>query len=164
MIKTKLALTVAIILATSVISFGQTKKQVQFFSYHLSQYNRPVMVSTGKYQAYFKNMGESREQGRIIIDETAKGLTIKWLDGNDWIAKFTKKEKKAEHDELFGDVIRTTYFGKWIEEKTDCMFIITETNSSGCIATLKSQKVVDVDYNINTWKKTFVFGIRGECF
>ena len=38
----------------------QTKKQLQFFSYHLSQYQQPVLVSANNYKAYFKNMGETR--------------------------------------------------------------------------------------------------------
>jgi hypothetical protein len=142
----------------------QTKKQLQFFSYHLSQYQRPVLVSTNNYKAYFKNMGETREQGRIIIDEKAKTFTLKWLSGEDWSAKFTKKQSKVENDEFFGEVSRVTYFGKWIDDNFDCVLILTQTDSSGCITVLKSKKIVDVDYGIDTWKNIFTLGTRGECF
>lgn len=164
MMKIKLALTGHIFLCTILTSFGQVKNEVQFFSYHLSQYQQPIKRANGEYEAYFKNMGESRERGKIIINEATKMFTIKWVNGDNWIAKFKKKEAREEHDALLGDVIKTTYAGKWIDENTDCIFVITETNSYGCIATLKSQKVIDLDYGIDTWKKTFVFGVRGQCF
>lgn len=128
------------------------------------QYQQPVMVSKDKYKAYFENMGESMEQGRIVIDETAKTITIKWLGGDDWNCKIIKKETKNENDDWFGDVVSTIYIGKWINDNTDCLLIIIQTKSSGCITQLKSKKVVDTDYGIDTWKKIFTFGTGGKCF
>ena len=151
------------ILATVNVVTGQTKKQIQFVGYSLVQYKQPVMVSNDKYEAYFENMGESMEQGRIVIDETLKTFTIKWLYGDDWECKFSKKETKSEHDDWFGDVTRTIYTGKWTDDNTDCMLVITTTKSSGCITQLKSKKVVDTDYGINTWKKIFTLGTGGKC-
>jgi hypothetical protein len=155
---------IIMILLTSSILKSQTKTQIHFIGFSLYEYVQPVLISTDTYQAYFENMGESMEQGRIIIEEEAKMFTIKWLDGEDWVAKFTKKEIKAEHDDWFGDVTRTTYVGKWIDENIDCLLLLTETKSSGCITTLKSKKVIDTDYGIDTWKKSYTFGTGGKCF
>jgi hypothetical protein len=151
------------ILATVTAVNGQTKKQIQFVGYHLVEYKKPVMISEGKYKAYYENMGEAIDQGRIVIDETLKTFTIKWLDGDDWECKFTKKETKNEHDDRFGDVTRTIYTGKWIDDNFDCIMEITTTKSSGCITQLQSKRVVDTDYGIDTWKKTFTFGTGGKC-
>lgn len=154
---------IATLFAITTTTYGQTKKQMQFFGYSMMQYQQPVQVSDDKYQAYFKNMGESMEQGRIVIDETAKAFTIKWLDGDDWECKFSMKETKSEHDDFFDDVVNTIYTGKWTDDNSDCILIFTKTKSSGCVTTLKSKKVVDTEYGIDTWKKSFTFGTAGEC-
>lgn len=151
-------------LFSSLSSIGQTKNEIQFYKYHLTEYMKPVMVAPNKYQAYFENMGETREQGRVILDEKAKTFIIKWLDGEEWNAKFTTKESKSEYDISLGDVTRTTYSGKWTDEDVNCSLIVITTKSQGCVLVLKTRKVIDKDYGINVWKKSLIFGTRGECF
>ena len=149
--------------AITTATYGQTKMLMQFFGYSMMEYQHPVQVSGSKYQAYFKNMGESNEQGRIVIDETAKTFTIKWNDGEDWECKFSKKETKIEHDDFLGEVVKTIYTGKWTDDNFDCILIFSKTKSSGCVTMLKSKKVIDTDYSIDTWKKSFTFGTARKC-
>ena len=158
-----------IFLIASFLSFitttnGQTKNQIQFIGFSMREYQRPILVSGDKYKPHFENMGESMEQGRIIINEDAKTFAIKWLNGEEWECKYSKKETKTEHVDLYGDVEKTTYLGKWKDDNIDCMLIIAKTKTSGCLTTLNSKKVVDADYGIDTWKKVFTFGTSGKCF
>ena len=146
---------------TSVIAFGQTKK-VQFFGLNLMQYQQPVRVGDG-YQAYYKNMGDTREQGRIILNETSKTFTIKFLDGDEWIGKYSKITTEKTNDPMLGNVDRVTYKGKWTDDNTDCELVVTTTESSECVFNLRSTKVIDEDYKINTWKKVFRFFNMNEC-
>jgi len=158
-----LGLTVALALLTQMPVFGQTESKVNFYGYSLVQYKHPVLRYGDKYEAYFENLGEKREQGRIVIDEKAKTFTIKWLNGDDWICKYTNIENKNEKDDWFGQVTRKIYTGKWTDTGHEAMLMITYTNSSGCITTVKSRKVVDTEYGIDTWKKIFTFAAGGEC-
>lgn len=154
---------ILIFLATTLSTYGQKKEQIYFSGYRLVQYKHPVLVTTDKYDAYFENLGEFRRQGKIILNDSSNSIVIKWIDGEDWIANIKKKEVIEEHDDWFGEVKRTKYLSKWTDIDSDCMLIITETKSSGCITTLKSRKVIDEEYGIDTWRKIFTFAAGGEC-
>ena len=162
--KAKLIGLTLVLLLAQLNLFGQSEKKVQFFGYSLMQYKHPAQLYSDKYEAYFENLGEHREQGRIVIDETAKTFTVKWLNGDEWVCKYTKTETKNEKDDWYGNVTRTIYTGKWSDNGYDAMLMITVTSSSGCITTVKSRKVVDTDYGIDTWKKIYTFATGGECY
>lgn len=157
------SVTVALALMTQLQVLGQTENKVNFHGYNLVQYKQPVLRYGDKYEAYFDNLGEKREQGRIIIDEKAKTFTVKFLNGDEWICKYTKSETKNEKDDWFGEVTRKTFSGKWTDTGFDAELVITYTTSSGCITKVKSRKVVDAEYGIDTWKKIFTFATSGEC-
>ena len=150
-----------LLIGTSTLAFGQTKK-VQFFGLNLMQYQQPVRVGDG-YQAYYKNMGDTREQGRIILNETNKTFTIKFLDGDEWVAKYSKVTSEKTSDVMLGNVTRVTYKGKWTDDNGDCELVVTTTESSECVFNLRSTKVIDEDYKIDTWKKVFRFFNMGVC-
>ncbi len=165
--KTKLlgfTLTLVLVLMTQLNVFGQTEKKVQFSGFRLVMYMQPVQIPSGKYRAYFENMGEYREQGQIILNEAAKTFTVKWLNGKESICKYTKVETKKEKDKWFGDVTRTIYTGKWKRSGYDALLMITVTKSSGCITTIKSRKVIDKDHDIDTWQKISTYATAGRCF
>lgn len=143
--------------------FGQTEKKVHFSGYNLVQYKGPVWVSDGVYKASFQNLGEQRIRGRIIIDESKKTFIIKWINGDDWICKYYKIETEEVHENWYGNVTKTMYQGKWIDDNNDAMLIITKTKSNGCITSLKSRKVTDKEYGIDVWKNSLTFGTGGEC-
>ncbi|MFD1630230.1 hypothetical protein [Pseudopedobacter beijingensis] len=155
-IKRVLSLFMTLLLTNNL--FSQDKNEVHFFGFRLSTYDMPVLVGVNEYKAYFKYSEDRRSQGRLIIDEKAKTFTIKWLSGEDWIAKFSKKQIKDGREDLYGDVTKIIYEGKWVDDGNECSLILIKTNSSGCITILNSVKVVDKYYGINTWKKIFMLG------
>jgi hypothetical protein len=150
-----------LLIFSSAFAFGQTKK-VQFFGLNLMQYQQPVKVGDG-YQAYYKNMGDTREQGRIILNETSKTFTIKFLDGDEWVGKYSKVTTEKTYDQMLGNVVRVTYKGKWTDDNGDCELIVTTTEKSQCVFNLRSTKIIDEDYGINTWKRVFRFFNINEC-
>ena len=154
---------IALFFVISTSTFGQAKKQIQFIGFSMTEYQGPIYVSANKYKAHFENKGESMEQGRIIVNDSLKTFMIKWKNGEEWKCRYAKKETKTVHADFYGDVEKTTYTGKWTDNDSDCMLIITKTKTSGCFTTLDSQKVVDADYGIDTWKKVFTFGTSGKC-
>jgi hypothetical protein len=158
----KLLLFTLLTIASTVVS-GQIKK-LQFIGCIMKEYQRPIYVSPGKYRASYEQTGETMDQGKIIINEKLRTFTIKWINGDEWECKYSEKETVNEHADFYGDVEKTTYTGKWTNDNMDCILIITKTNSYGCFTTLKSRKVVDVDYGIDNWKKIFNFGAQGKCF
>ena len=149
------------LLIISLSTFGQTKV-VYFLGYGLYQYQNPVQVDNGEYQAYYQNMGETFEKGRIILDTINKSFTIKWLNGDDWIAKYIKATKKNGYDPIVGDQQETTYNGNWTDDNMECALTI-KNNQNGCVFQVKSGKVKDEDYKIDTWKKIFTLFTQGEC-
>lgn len=142
---------------------AQNRNQLSFVGYQLAKYDRPVLVRQNEYKAYYKFYEESRP-GRVIIDEKSKTFSIKWLDGEDWIAKFSNKATRFDKEELYGTVLKITYSGKWIDDNIECALVITKIDESNCIITLKTAKVIDEDYSINTWKKIFTLATGGKCF
>jgi len=158
-----LLLTLLLAMLTQIQAFSQAEKKIIFYGYNLTQYKQPILRYGDTYEAYFENLGDKREQGKIIISEETKTFTIKWLNGDDWTCKYTNVESKNENDDWFGEVTRKKYIGKWTDTGKDAMLVITYTSSSGCITTIKSQKVIDMEYGIDTWKKTFTFSTGGEC-
>lgn len=157
-------LTLVLIFMTQLNVFGQTEKKVQFTGLRVMLYIKPIQISPGKYRAYFENMGEYRKQGQIIINDSTKTFTVKWLNGNESICKYTKIETKKEKDKWFGDVTKTIYTGKWIHRGYDALLMITVTKSSGCITTIKSKKVVDKAHGIDTWQTIYNYATAGRCF
>lgn len=142
---------------------AQNRNQLPFIGYQLAKYDSPVLVRQNEYKAYYKFYEEHR-QGRVIIDEKSKTFSIKWLDGEDWIAKFSNKATRFDKEELYGTVLKITYSGKWIDDNIECALVITKIDESNCIITLKTVKVIDEDYSIDAWKKIFTFETGGECF
>ena len=57
----------------------------------------------------------------------------------------------------FGNVVKVTYKGKWTDDNGDCELVIATTENSECVFILRSMKIIDDDYGINTWKKVFRF-------
>ncbi|MEJ7823559.1 MAG: hypothetical protein WKF85_14635 [Chitinophagaceae bacterium] len=157
----KYRLTLVFILLTT-FSFGQTKK-AQFYGYSLMEYQRPVPVGDGTWKTYYKNMGESRDRGRVELNETQKTFLIKWEDGDDWMAKFTKKGSDRTYDMMIGNVIKTTYKGKWVDDNSECELAILTTDDNQCVIELKSGRAVDTDKGINAWKKAFRLANMGQC-
>ena len=80
----------AVLFMTSISVFGQTENAVYFVGRGLYEYERPVPMGRGEYLAYYRNMGETFDKGRIIFDSVNRSFTVKWLNGDDWVAKYTK--------------------------------------------------------------------------
>lgn len=151
-----------ILLVTNVSVLGQTKKVVYFLGQGLVEYQRPFPTGNGEYKAYYMNMGETLEQGRIVVDSLNKSITIKWLDGDDWIAKYTKKTIKRDVNPNLQSEDEITYTGKWIDNNNPFALIINK-GSRGCSFQLKSGKVIDEVYKIDAWKKIFTLFTEGMC-
>lgn len=141
---------------------GQTKKVVFFYGRGLYEYDHPVQLGNGEYTPYYENMGETFEKGRIIFDSISKSFTIKWLDGEDWIGKYTKVSTIEEVNPTSESKSEITYTGKWSDENILCELTIKKS-SDGCVFQVKSGKVIDEDYKINAWKKIFTLFTQGQC-
>lgn len=151
-----------IFLFLNLCSYSQTKS-VKFFGVNTIQYEQPVKAPDGKYKAYHKNLGDEREQGTIIVNETNKTFTINYKSGDTWVGKYSKFFSSKVYDQLLGDVVKTTYLGNWEDDKSDCELIITTTKQAECVFTVNSKKVFDSAHGINTWQKTFRFFNMNKC-
>ena len=146
-----------------ICSFGQNRS-VMFVGIAVSEYSAPVIVSNGQYKAYFKNLGRTSESGYIIVNESNRRFTIRWTNGDEWIAKFLKKEVKSEKDDFFGLIDKTVYNGIWTDDQSACSLeVIVKKNDGRCFFQLNSQKVIAPEYKIDTWKKKFVFYTMEKC-
>lgn len=153
-------LTTALLLLTTTL-FGQTKK-VEFYGYSLMQYQRPIPQGDGTYRAYYQNKGEKFSNGRFELNEASKTFLIKWDNGEDWLAKFTKKAVEKDYQDLnLGFVTKITFNGKWTDDDVECEFRILQTDKNECVIELRTVKVIDNDKGINVWKKAFRFFVRG---
>ncbi len=142
---------------------SQQNEQVDFWGYTLIEYQQPIKISQNQYEPYYKQVEETNyPYGRIIL--TKNTFTIKWINGEDWVAKIQKKETKDEIDSFFKAFKKIIYTGKWIEDNVDCELEITLTETMGCMTVLKSKRVVDENFKINTYKKFFRFHAEGNCF
>lgn len=147
----------------TITLFGQTKK-VEFIGYSLMQYQRPIPQGDGTYRAYYQNMGEKFSKGRFELNEAAKTFLVKWENGEDWLARFTKKAIEKNYQDLnLGYVTKTTFSGKWTDDNIESELRILQTDNNECVIELRTAKVIDNDKGINVWKKAFRFYVRG-CF
>lgn len=153
---------IAVLVITNLSVFGQAKKVVYFLGQGLFEYQQPIRTGNGQYTAYYKNMGESWDQGRIIFDSLNKSFTIKWLNGDDWIAKYSKTSTKRDVNPTPQSEEEITYTGKWTDDNTPCALIIKK-GPNGCSFQVKSGKVIDEDYKIDAWKKVFTLFTEGKC-
>jgi major membrane immunogen (membrane-anchored lipoprotein) len=163
-IRMKILLTFILISLTFLKSQGQNEKVVEFFGYKYAQYNRPVQMPNGEYEPMHSNFDDTYERGRIIINEQDKTFNVKWLRGEDWVCKYNKKESRNETDEWLGEIHVTIYSGKWVDENHEALIAITKTPNGRCIITLRSRKVIDEEYDIDTWSRVFTFITFGDCF
>jgi hypothetical protein len=152
----------ALLFITSFSVFGQSKKVVYFVGRGLYEYERPVPMGNGEYSAYYSNMGETFEKGRIILDSINKSFTVKWLNGDDWIAKYTKTSTKKDVNPTPQSQSEIIYTGKWTDDNSPCALTIKK-GPDGCIFQIKSGKVIDEEYKMDAWKKVFTLFTQGEC-
>jgi hypothetical protein len=158
----RLTIVILLGLITQAVN-GQTKK-VEFYGYRLMQYQSPVLVGDGIYNAYYKNIGEVFSNGRFELDESRGTFLIKWEKGDDWFAQYSKKITTTNQEDLeMGDVTQINYVGKWIDNYDECELRVLQTKNNECVIELRTGKAIDTDKGINAWKKVFRFFIR-ECF
>lgn len=127
------------------------------------EYQRAIQIGDGTWNAYYNNRGQSNERGRVELNETQKKFLVKWQNGDDWLAKFTKKSSEKTYDMMIGHVIKTTYRGKWVDDNIECELAVLTTDDNQCVIELRSGRAVDADKRINTWKKAFRFSNMGQC-
>lgn len=142
---------------------GQPTEQINFWGYTLIEYQQPVKIGQDEYMPYFNQIEETNYLfGRIILSENS--FIIKWIDGEDWVANIKKKEIINEADSFYKAFKKIIYTGIWLKDNVDCELEITLTETLGCLTVLKSKKVVDKLYKIDTYKKFFRFHSEGNCF
>ncbi|MBN9298610.1 MAG: hypothetical protein J0I41_16510 [Filimonas sp.] len=148
---------------SSSLLHAQTKK-LEFYGYRLMQYQRPILALDGIYKAYYQNMGETFSNGRFELDESNRTFLLKWENGNDWSARYTKKTTTTNgYDSELGAVTEVCYAGTWVDDYSTCELRVLQTKDKGCVIELRSGKAIDADKGINAWKKVFRFYVRG-CF
>ncbi len=155
-----------VLLVSSILSSSQlnAQTQIKFYGFTLGKYAQPIEVSKGKYQGYYKH-SRSSDYGRIVLDKIKKTFTIKWSDGTDWIAKYSKIETSKTNELNHGDVMNTIYSGKWINvASSECLLLVKKTKNMGCIIILKAGTVNDENYNLHTWQNILQFRTTGGCF
>lgn len=158
----RLVIAILIGLITQAVN-GQTKK-VEFYGFRLWEYQSPVLVGNGTYNAYYKNMGEVFSNGRFELDESRGTFLIKWENGDDWFARYSKKITLANQQDLeIGDATQIDYVGKWVDNYEECELRVLQTKNNECVIELRTGKAIDTDKGINAWKKAFRFFVRG-CF
>jgi hypothetical protein len=148
-------------------SLAQTtnRKEIKFNGTRMKIYEKPIRVSSNPevYEAYYRNMGETLNQGKVVIDESSKTITIKYHDGVMYECIYTKIENKNEPERWLGDVEKTIYNGKWKQDNSECSLEIMKTTEIGCVITLNSRRFVDDDYGIDVWQKITTFITDGSC-
>lgn len=157
----KVVFTILLSLTILAVS-GQTKK-VEFYGYALMQYQSPVLIGDGNYSAYYKRMGEIFSNGRFELNESRGTFLIKWENGDDWLAQYSKKITTTNQQDLeIGEVTQINYVGKWIDNYDECELRVLQTKNNKCVIELRTGKVIDTDKGINAWKKVFRFYTR-DC-
>ena len=139
-------------------SMGQ---QLQFASYTLSEYTSPIKTSNNKYEGYYEN-SEQPLSGRIIRDLSAKTLTVKFMDATEWVCKYSKVATSTRNSSHLGNILSTTYTGKWVDDGTPAEFVVEKSGNS-CIIFVRAGRAVDKDYGIDTWRRIYTF-VTGNCF
>lgn len=156
----KLALFIFISISWLFAEAQMERKEISFVGGSRAYYDGKVATGTespgGKiiYKAYIVNGGDFNRGGRVILDEKNKIFSVKWDNGDDWTADFTKKEVKGKF---------TTYTGKWRDSFYEAQLEIEDAGEYGCGTTIKSRRVIDEEYGINTWKKFWGLRTFGKC-
>jgi hypothetical protein len=143
--------------------FGQPVKKVSFSGYALIIFDQPIEISRDQYKSYYKNDGQHFGDGVVTVDEQNKTFLIKWNNGDEWLAKYLKKETKSEYDDFLGSVERTLYFGTWTDIDVNCCLIVNKQFNGHCVLQIKSKKVIFPEYKIDDWKNIYTLYTQDKC-
>lgn len=122
------------------------------------QYQRPVLGLDGTYKAYYQNIGETFSNGRFELNEAKGMFLVKWENGNEWSARYTKKTTTTNvHDDELGYVTEICYTGVWVDDYSICELCVLQTKDKECVVVLRSGKAIDSDKGMDAWKKIFRF-------
>jgi nitrate reductase NapE component len=157
-------LLIASFLFMFISSFCQTSvKKVDFYGFSIYMYQHSVDFGNGQWEPYHKNLGDIRQVGQIIIDDTKKNIKIVFVNGNEsGINNFTKETIKETID-FYGEVEKIIYKGIG-SSGFDAKLQITITQNNGCITKGFSKKVIDDEKGIDCYQKIITYATSGKCF
>ncbi|MBX7226255.1 MAG: hypothetical protein K1X55_09500 [Chitinophagales bacterium] len=104
------------------VAFAGELRKVYFRGYHLSAYQYPKKNEEGFYFPYYEKTDSVKNYGTIIIDEEAKTITYKYINGDTYTAKNVEKLIRFEYVPGKGNVESTVFLGTWEGNNTDFKF------------------------------------------
>lgn len=137
---------ILILSSLAIASVGQDAKTLLFNGYQQWFYQKPMMMPSGKWDAYYESNDRIDISGKILVNEKTKTLSVVFVNGESWNAKIIKKEIVQEKS---GADVQTIYRGIWVDNQMIMKLVETSTWTNGCEIKLYSRQITDTGLVIN---------------